>query len=90
MLNRRSFLSSLLKGAVSATILPSAITYNRVWKQVDSLIIPEETIIAFNQLPFYLVKNEIKTLSSNEYQAWEFLFKDINWESNLSVVNRTV
>ena len=58
-MNKRGFLSLLLKGCVAAAILPSALTYERKWKVVDSgLLIPDYNLEMFSKLPFYLVKNE--------------------------------
>lgn len=35
-MNRRSFLSSILKAGVAAAVLPSALTYARKWKVLES------------------------------------------------------
>lgn len=37
MNNRRSFLTQMLKASVACMALPSAVTYNRIWKPVPKL-----------------------------------------------------
>lgn len=90
-MNRRSFLSSLLKGVVSAAILPSAVTYTRTWKTADSgLIIPRRSIIPrqfffpndvarYSLLPFYFTKTVINNPNWKEFDK---LFGDIPWQEN--------
>lgn len=45
-MNRRGFLQAILRAGVAAAILPSALTYKRKWKQVESLIVPEDSFHA--------------------------------------------
>jgi hypothetical protein len=56
-MNRRGFLSSILKAGIACAILPSALTYERRWVRTDSGIYIKN--IRFSQLPFYLVKYKI-------------------------------
>lgn len=39
-MNRRGFLSALLKAGAAFTILPPATTYNRLWRATPSIIVP--------------------------------------------------
>jgi hypothetical protein len=38
-MNRRGFLTSILKAGVAAMVLPSAVTYARQWKKTDNGIV---------------------------------------------------
>jgi hypothetical protein len=61
-MNRRSFVSDMLRAGVAAMFLPSALTYRRTWQPVESgMWIPN---LAWSDAPF-----EIKTFSSEE-MAW--------------------
>lgn len=52
-MNRRSFLTSLIKGAVGCAILPSAVTYARTWKKpTGNLILQGDLLICPN--PAYI------------------------------------
>lgn len=43
-MNRRGFLQSMLKAAVACAVLPSALTYNRVWKPTPPPLLVLDTI----------------------------------------------
>ena len=72
-MNRRSFLSALLKAGVAAAVLPAATTYARRWVKERGLILPDYSANAridpswkcFMQTPMPVV-----TLHSFEWTAY--------------------
>ncbi len=55
-MNRRGFLSSILKAGVGAMILPSALTYQRNWIKSTDLYLPNpEYISALYEVYFWII-----------------------------------
>lgn len=87
-MNRRNFLSNLIKGVVTFTILPPATTYNRIWKA--TIDIPEKTLQLYNKLPFYLAKIEFDRREGKIYSCWNNMLKEGKFPSNRGNVIREV
>ena len=85
-MNRRSFLSNLVKAAGLFTILPPASTYDRIWKASrPEFIINKEWIDAsydllleYNKLPFYLAKNQIIVEQKIMHKNWVKFSESLN------------
>ncbi len=63
-MNRRSFISSMLKAAVACAVLPAATTYARAWKPLASgVVVPYEGIA----IDFGLLNTQLVLMWNLEY-----------------------
>lgn len=88
-MNRRNFLSSILKAGIGAAILPSAVTYARKWIKTETLFIPQwtqEEIELYRTYPQYLAKQQVE--SKIDWYIWNKLVYEAKWKSNLGSVIR--
>lgn len=76
-MNRRGFLSSMLKAGVGAMILPPALTYARRWVPTSSGILISQTFLV-DQAPVYDALIRLEPISSwseivkaGEFPAYE-------------------
>ncbi len=87
-MNRRNFLSNIVKAAGLFTILPPSTTYERIWKATKpELIINPEYVdaeyeayimIDYNKLPNYLAKNQIEVDNENIKKNWTKFAESLN------------
>ena len=71
-MNRRNFLSAMLKAGVGCLILPGA---GRVWKRNEFLYIPNDPFFdrdLYNKLAYYVAKNLYETKT---FASWTHLVK---------------
>jgi hypothetical protein len=82
-MNRRGFLSSLFKGAITAATAPQIVTHglklkNGLWQREQLLI----EIEAYNSLPFYLAK--ISARQFPNFKVWESFYDKLSWAPDLA------
>lgn len=84
-MNRRSFLSGILKAGVAAAFLPPALTYARHWKQQGQIWCIDEIMVYRDALPYriYEVK-ELRTgfacsISSSDDLPNKLIIKTARW-----------
>lgn len=94
-MNRRSFLSNVLKAGVSIMILPSAVTYGRRWVMqtngmwtINPIWINAQYRFDFMELPFFVSKVELDPMFCIE--SFEKLYGELNWRRNVGNVIKTV
>jgi hypothetical protein len=81
-MNRRGFFSKLLSSAVGFSILPSALTYDRIWKPTKSIYETagiEYAVIFHRDMPFS---------TRNFFGEWRFVRNEI--EGALFVPEKTL
>jgi hypothetical protein len=83
-MNRRGFLSAMLKAGVGAMILPSA---GRIWIPKREVVTFLTVDTKFVKLPFYCVET---ITSFPNWTVFDQFYGKIDWQPNMSNLLRTV